>query len=127
MRLVKFIVGLLLLSLSSAVFAHGGAGLETAVIWFYTLLVIMHGALVLLLRNMMLYKYLWLVIVSLLFSVAAVVLWIMLLSIIKNNVLTLFVASIFGLFVYLAIVIWAVITPIQQFRKLQKGESNESS
>jgi len=126
MERVKFIAGLLLLSVSSAVFAHGGGGMETAVIWFYTLLVIMHGALVLLLHNMMLYKYLWLVVVSLLFSVAAVVLWAMLLPIINNmpNDIGLTIASYLGLIVYFVIVAWAIKTPIKQYRQLLH-ESNK--
>jgi hypothetical protein len=122
MRLAKFIVGLLLLSLSSAVFAHGGDGMETLVVWFYTLVAIMHGSLVLLLHNLMLYKYLWLVIVSLLFSLAALLVWWLALTIVIDHIpqenLYLVVSAV-GLSLYLIIVIWAIKTPIKQYRQLK--------
>jgi hypothetical protein len=122
MRLVKFIVGLLLLSISPALFAHGGDGMETLTVWFYTLVAIMHGALVLLLHNLMLYKYLWLVIISLLFSLAALVVWWMALTIVLNNLSEekiYLAASAIGLSLYLIIVIWAIKTPIKQYRQLK--------
>ena len=123
-KLAKFIAGSLLLLLSSAVFAHGGDGMETLVVWFYTLVAIMHGALVLLLHNLMLYKYLWLVIVSLLFSLAALAVWwfavtIVIAAYIPQEKLYL-VASAVGLSLYLMIVLWAIRTPIKQYRLLQR-------
>ncbi len=73
--MIKWSAGLLLLLLSPLAFAYGGDGMETLVVWFYTLVAIMHGSLVLLLRNLMLYKYLWIAIISVLFSIAALVVW----------------------------------------------------
>ena len=123
MRLIKFIAGLFLLSISSVVFAHGGDGMETLMVWFYTLVTIMHGALVLLLHNLMLYKYLWIVIVSVLFSLAALAVWWFAITIVIAAYIPqeklYFMGSAVGLALYLIIVIWAIRTPIKQYRQLK--------
>ncbi|MBL1321229.1 MAG: hypothetical protein COA63_009245 [Methylophaga sp.] len=118
---LKQLLLLLLLSPSLAS-ASGGEGMETLVVWVYTIVVVAHGAFSLLLRNLLMYKYLWLVIVSLLFSVAALVLWTMLFTIVKDFMpddTKLIVASAAGLIIYLTIVIWAIITPIKQYNHIR--------
>ena len=106
-------------------FASGGSDMLTIMVWFYTLVTIMHGALVLLLRNLLLYKYLWITIISLLFSIASLVVWwfafTTVVAYLPEEIFFL-VASAIGLSLYLIIVIWAVMTPIKQYRQLEKEQ-----
>jgi hypothetical protein len=87
---------------------------------FYTLIVIAFWGFVLLLRSLQLYKHLWLLIISLLLSIASIALS-MIISTVVNSEMGLdyqqpfVIASIVSLVIYAIFAIWTFIIPIRQY------------
>ncbi len=125
MRTSKTFYIILLLFISSPSFANGGPEMAVMLVWLYTIVVIAFWGIVLLLRNRQLYKHLWLLIISLLISVAATLLLMGISTVVKSeaglDISQLPVqASIIGMIIYALFVCWTFIIPIKQYAELNK-------
>ena len=128
MRVFKLILFLVLLSISSSAFANHGIDMAAMLVWFYVGIITIFWGIVLRLLHHKQYKHLWVLIISLFFSMAAMALMLGISSLVKSEWLLetdekfFLIASVVGLIIIALILVWTFFLSIEQYKQLNSRE-----